>query len=158
VFGCGDSRSLRSHPPTPHCRNFDTAAGDEVLEAEGASSQSRSQLERLSWTAAAAELLGDELSAGSLGCGDDLVEALITAQRIPARIEAEIAVCRSSWDRHDNFELLAKLLVRRFRRGRRNEFLEARIIPERVEHRIELENGRSKRHYDAPVRHREYFL
>jgi len=37
--------------------------------------------------------LGDELSAGSLCCGNDLVEALITAQRIPARIEAEIAVC-----------------------------------------------------------------
>jgi hypothetical protein len=28
----------------------------------------------------------------ALGCGNDLVEALITAQRIPARIEAEIAV------------------------------------------------------------------
>jgi hypothetical protein len=31
------------------------------------------------------------LSAGSLGCGNDLVEALITAQIIPARVEAEIA-------------------------------------------------------------------
>jgi hypothetical protein len=36
--------------------------------------------------------LGDELSAGSLGCGNDFVEALVTAQRIPARIETEIAV------------------------------------------------------------------
>jgi hypothetical protein len=36
--------------------------------------------------------LGDELSAGGLGCGNDLVEALIAAQRIPARIEAEIAI------------------------------------------------------------------
>jgi len=39
-------------------------------------------------TAAAAErspFLG-ELSAGSLGCGDDLVETWITAQIIPARI------------------------------------------------------------------------
>jgi hypothetical protein len=35
--------------------------------------------------------LGEELSAGSFGCGNDLVEALITAQIIPARIEAEIA-------------------------------------------------------------------
>jgi len=26
----------------------------------------------------------------SLGCGNDLVEALITAQRIPARIKAEV--------------------------------------------------------------------
>ena len=45
--------------------------------------------------AAAAErspFLGDELSAGSLGCGNDFVEAFITAQRIPARIELEIAV------------------------------------------------------------------
>jgi hypothetical protein len=32
------------------------------------------------------------LSAGSLGCGNDLVEARIAAQRVPARIEAEIAV------------------------------------------------------------------
>jgi len=31
------------------------------------------------------------LFAGSLGCGKDLVEALITAQIIPARIEAESA-------------------------------------------------------------------
>jgi hypothetical protein len=35
---------------------------------------------------------GDELSAGSLGSGNDFVEALVTAQRIPAGIEAEIAV------------------------------------------------------------------
>ena len=31
------------------------------------------------------------LFAGSLGCGDDLAEALIPAQIIPARIEIEIA-------------------------------------------------------------------
>jgi hypothetical protein len=36
--------------------------------------------------------VGDELSAGSLGCGNDLVEAFITAQFIPARTEAEFAV------------------------------------------------------------------
>jgi hypothetical protein len=35
------------------------------------------------------------LPAGRLGCGDDLVEALITAQIIPARIEPKIAVCRA---------------------------------------------------------------
>jgi len=34
--------------------------------------------------------LGDELSAGGFGGGNDLVEALITAQRVPARIEAQI--------------------------------------------------------------------
>jgi hypothetical protein len=33
----------------------------------------------------------DELSAGGLGCGNDLAEALTPAQRIPARIEAQIA-------------------------------------------------------------------
>jgi hypothetical protein len=31
------------------------------------------------------------LSAGSLGCGNNFVEALITAQRIPTRIELELA-------------------------------------------------------------------
>jgi hypothetical protein len=35
--------------------------------------------------------LGGELSAGSLGCGNDLGEALITAQRIPVRISAASA-------------------------------------------------------------------
>jgi hypothetical protein len=58
--------------------------------------------------------LGDELSAGSLGRGNDLVEALISAQRIPARIEAEIAVCHASGVCHgsrdfcDNFELFER--------------------------------------------------
>ncbi len=37
-------------------------------------------------------LLGDELPAGGLGCGDNLVKAGITAQGIPARIKTEIAV------------------------------------------------------------------
>ena len=36
--------------------------------------------------------LGDELSAGSFDCGNDLFEALVNAQIIPTRIEAEIAV------------------------------------------------------------------
>jgi hypothetical protein len=56
--------------------------------------QCRSHFEGLSWTAAAAErspFLGEELSAGSFCCGNDLVEALIAAQRIPARIEVQIA-------------------------------------------------------------------
>jgi hypothetical protein len=48
------------------------------------------------------------LSAGSLGFGNDLVEALITAQRIPPRIEAEIAVLRAVRDCRDNFELLER--------------------------------------------------
>jgi hypothetical protein len=36
------------------------------------------------------------------------------------------------------------LLVRRFRCGRGGEFLEARIVPERIEHRIEPEQRRSE--------------
>jgi hypothetical protein len=32
------------------------------------------------------------LSAGSFGCSNDFIEAWITAQRIPARIETQIAV------------------------------------------------------------------
>jgi hypothetical protein len=34
------------------------------------------------------------LFAGSLGRGNDFVEALVTAQIIPARVEAKITVCR----------------------------------------------------------------
>jgi hypothetical protein len=52
--------------------------------------------------------LCDESSAGSFGCGNDLVEALVTAQSIPARIETEIAVCAAVRDRCDNFELLER--------------------------------------------------
>jgi hypothetical protein len=53
------------------------------------------------------------LSASRLGCSNDFSEALITAQRIPARIEAEIAVCRRrvSRDRRDNFELLERAVA-----------------------------------------------
>jgi hypothetical protein len=35
----------------------------------------------------------------AFGCGDDLVEALITTQRIRARIETEIATFRASGER-----------------------------------------------------------
>jgi hypothetical protein len=52
--------------------------------------------------------LSDELSAGGLGCGNDLVEAFIPAQIMPARIEAEIAVRRAVRDCCDNFELLER--------------------------------------------------
>jgi len=50
------------------------------------------------------------LSAGGFGCGNDFVEALITAQRIPAWIKAEIAVCRASRDLRDNFPLSLEML------------------------------------------------
>ena len=39
-----------------------------------------------------------------------------------------------------------ELLVRRFRCGRGDDSLEARIVPERIEHRIEPEQRRSERH------------
>ena len=56
--------------------------------------------------------LGEELSTGSLGCGNDFVEALIAAQIILARIEAEIAVCDcimfTSRNGRNSFELLER--------------------------------------------------
>src|SRR5207249_493279 len=56
-----------------------------------------------------------ELSAGGFGCGNDLVEAFVTAQRIPARIEKEIAVCDcimpDSRKGRDFFELLERAVV-----------------------------------------------
>ncbi len=51
---------------------------------------------------------GIESSAGGFGCGNDLVEALITSQIIPARIEAQIAAGWASRDLRDNFELLER--------------------------------------------------
>src|SRR5439155_9935654 len=53
----------------------------------------------------------DERSAGSLGCGNDFVEALVTAQIITAWIEAEIAMRRRrsfSGKRRNFFELLER--------------------------------------------------
>jgi hypothetical protein len=74
--------------------SFVTALASAPSGADGTVAVSI-QLERLSETGVAAEgspFLGEELSAGGFGCGNDLVEARITAQIIPARIEAEIAV------------------------------------------------------------------
>jgi hypothetical protein len=48
-----------------------------------------------------------------------------------------------------------------FRCFRLGEFLEARIIPERIEHRIEPEQGRSERHVNSQwafIWYREHFL
>src|SRR6266480_969577 len=44
------------------------------------------------------------------------------------------------------------------RRGRTNKFLEARIIPKRIEHRIEPKQRRSERHVKAAAWFRKYFL
>src|SRR5438876_996340 len=55
----------------------------------------------------------------------------------------------------------AILFVCHSRRGRGHEFLEARIIPERIEHRIEPEQRWGERHVlsqRAIVRYREQFL
>jgi len=55
-------------------------------------------------------------------------------------------------------DLRIVLSVRRFRRARGGESLEARIIPKRIEHRIEPEQRRSERHVSvqrALARHRE---
>jgi len=43
------------------------------------------------------------------------------------------------------FDLRLALFVRCVRHGRLGEFLETRIVPERIEHRIELGQRRSKR-------------
>jgi hypothetical protein len=51
------------------------------------------------------------ISAGSLDYGDDLVEARITAQFIPARIEAKITVCWTDRDHCDLFKLLERLIT-----------------------------------------------
>jgi hypothetical protein len=56
--------------------------------------------------------LGEELSAGSFGCGNDLVETRVTAQRIPAWIEAEIAVGWASRGLRGNFEFLHRAVAR----------------------------------------------
>src|SRR5437667_1240766 len=61
----------------------------------------------------------EELSAGSLCCSNDFVEALIAAQIIPARIQEEIAVCGASRDLRDNFEFLER--ARSLARPRVNE-------------------------------------
>jgi hypothetical protein len=61
------------------------------------------------------------LFAGSLCCGDDFVEVLITAQRIPARIKKEIAAQISP---------MSRILFC-------DQFLKPRIVADRIPDRIE---------------------
>jgi hypothetical protein len=100
-------------------------------------------------TAATAERspLGDELSAGSFGCGKDLVEALITAQRIPAGIKAEIAVCRRISGKGRNFFQLLKRAVTlaRSRRLFCRQFLKTPIVADSIPDRIESQRCGSKK-------------
>src|SRR6266542_6010668 len=95
-------------------QRFFVSPESSINQTQGEKSTNISRARNARAAAAAAErspFLGDELSAGSSGCGNDLVEALITAQRIPAGIEAEIAVCRASRDRRDNFQLLQRAVA-----------------------------------------------
>src|SRR6266542_2762175 len=101
-------------------QRFFVSPESSINQTQGEKSTNISRARNARAAAAAAErssFLADELSAGSLGCGNDLVEALITAQRIPAWIEAEIAVCRHyepaehSWDCRNFFELLERAVA-----------------------------------------------
>jgi len=62
----------------------------EVIEVETSDAESRTSNPNRRQTRQLGIRSRDELPASSLGCGNDLVEALITAQRIPARIKAEV--------------------------------------------------------------------
>ena len=53
----------------------------------------------------------DELPAGRLSCGDDFVEPRITAQIIPARIQAEVAVGYAVRDHCDVFKLFERVVA-----------------------------------------------
>jgi len=64
----------------------------KLVKAFGVTAAAAEKSPFLSDEPAFARLRRGRLSAGSLGCGNDLVEARITAQIIPARIELEIAV------------------------------------------------------------------
>jgi len=97
---CGNLRRLRR------------AAEANTRAAHSTALRAGSVLPRQSTRRYRSSFLRDELSAGSLGCGNDLVEALITAQRIPARIKAEIAVSRTSRELRDNFEFLQRAVAR----------------------------------------------
>ena len=78
-------------------------------------------------------------------------DALIQCARLPrkfaARIPYNTTVGRvsSSLGGETANVIAAALFVRRLRCGRLREFLEARIVPERIEHRIEPEKRGSKR-------------
>jgi hypothetical protein len=86
---------------------FCTAVGEEVLETDN-TSHSRSLFERLSRTSAPQNVpfSDNELFAGSLGSSNDFVEVIVTAQIIPARSEAQMAVSRAVCDRRSSLWLL----------------------------------------------------
>jgi hypothetical protein len=112
-------------------------------------------------SAAEERFFSDELSASSFGCGNDLVEALVTAQRIPARL-------RSAGQKTSNTELRAatelgisiRLATEKSstpptvspkksdlnsRRLPRGQFLKARIVADLIPHRVEPQKRRSER-------------
>src|SRR5947208_16124604 len=61
--------------------------------------------------------------------------------RLSAIISQYFILCRA-WIL--SVDSLVELLF--FQRGRGDEFLDARIVPKRIEHRIELEQRRGRRH------------
>src|SRR6266513_3419159 len=75
------------------------------------------------------------------------------AKRFPTRPELCSVPRESFW-----FDASRPFL---FRRGQADEFLETRIVPERIEHRVEPDQGGSERrvHSQRPLaRYRKYFL
>ena len=77
---------------------------------------------------------------GGVGCsGVDAAPNLISSGR------AAMACCSAPVSLACSGAYRVALFVRRFRRGRAGKFLEARIIPERIEHGIEPEQRRSER-------------
>ena len=87
------------------------------------------------------------LSAGGLGGGNDFVEARVTAQRIPARIQEEIAVCRRISGKGRNFFQLLKRAVTLARSTRLfcRQFLKTPIVADSIPDRIESQRCGSKK-------------
>ena len=56
-------------------------------------------------------MLQKQLSARTLGCANDLVEALYHRAKNPSTIEAVIAVYRARWDLRGNFEFLERAVA-----------------------------------------------
>ena len=76
-----------------------------------------------------ARLRCGRLPADSLRCGNDLVEARVTAQIIPARIEAQITVGWAVRDRCDTFKLLQCAVALAGPRVNQREIGDAPIAP-----------------------------
>jgi hypothetical protein len=93
--------------------------------------------------------------------GETIVRALQPAGLTMNYLGEGVAVAtRILWGQgiREQWAHLIALFVRRFRRRRGDEFLETRVVPKRVEHRIEPEQRRSKRQVRSQwafIRYRE---